>query len=244
MPELPAPRASGAVTSHGAQVYYEVFGPEEGRPLILLHGNSEDNRVFAAQIPYFAATRPVIGIEARGHGHSGLGVTPLTYQAMAVDVAAVIRELGIAPADVVGFSDGGNVGLWLAVAHADLLHRLVTSGANATVDGVKPWLTRTMRGALGVAKVFGRFSEKVSLARQRIALMVSEPGLTDELLKTITTPTLVMAGEKDAIAEAHTLHLAEVIPTSELVIVPGADHFILTKQPDLFNATVDRFLAR
>ena len=113
----------------GARLYVEVSG--SGAPLVFLHGGVVyfDN-AFAAQRDYFASFRTVIGIDRRGHGHSPDDARPFSYQAMADDMAAVIRQLGVGPVDVIGHSDGGNVGLILAHDHPELVRRLVVSGAN------------------------------------------------------------------------------------------------------------------
>src|SRR5581483_11284150 len=83
-----------------AKLYYEVYG--EGEALVLLHGNGGNIQGMTAQIEYFAPKYKVIVMDCRGRGKSELGVEPLTYELMASDVAAVLDELGVASAHVVG----------------------------------------------------------------------------------------------------------------------------------------------
>jgi pimeloyl-ACP methyl ester carboxylesterase len=113
----------------GAKLYVEGLG--SGAPILFLHGGAVYfESTFAKQRNYFASFRKVIGIDQRGHGHSPDDERPFSHREMAEDTAVVIEQLGIGPVDVIGHSDGGNVGLILARYHPQLVRRLVVSGAN------------------------------------------------------------------------------------------------------------------
>lgn len=117
------------VEVHGSKLYVETSG--RGAPIVFLHGGLHHfDNTFALQRDDFAATRTVIGIDQRGHGHSPDDARPFSYKTMADDTAAVIQQMGVGPVDVVGHSDAGNVGLILARAYPQLVRRLVISGAN------------------------------------------------------------------------------------------------------------------
>jgi pimeloyl-ACP methyl ester carboxylesterase len=133
-----APAAANAACPSGTQRYYEVRGAKlytqtygHGAPIVFLHGGAVffDNS-FVKQRNYFATYRTVIGIDQRAHGHSPDGPWPLSYKMMADDTAAIIEQLGLGPVDVVGHSDGADLALILARDHAQLVRRLVISGAN------------------------------------------------------------------------------------------------------------------
>ena len=114
---------------HGSKLYVETLG--SGAPIVFLHGGLRFfDTNFTKQRDYFASFRKVIGIDRRGHGHSPDTAQPFSYFQMAEDTAAVIEQLGLGPVDVVGHSDGGNIGLILARYHPQLVRRLVVSGAN------------------------------------------------------------------------------------------------------------------
>ena len=117
----------------GVKLYTQTYGA--GAPVLFLHGGLHffDNG-FEPQRDYFASFRKVIGIDQRGHGHSPVSSTPFSYKEMAEDTAALIETLGVGPVDVVGHSDGGNVGLLLARDHPQLVRRLVISGANLRAE--------------------------------------------------------------------------------------------------------------
>jgi pimeloyl-ACP methyl ester carboxylesterase len=113
----------------GAYLYTQTFGT--GAPILFLHGGLHHfDNTFAAQRETFASYRRVIGVDQRGHGHSPDTVAPFSYREMAEDTAVLIRDLGVAPVDVVGHSDGGNVALLLASTHPELVRRVALSGAN------------------------------------------------------------------------------------------------------------------
>jgi pimeloyl-ACP methyl ester carboxylesterase len=126
------PNAAGGrfVEANGSKLWVEVFG-SGGVPIVFLHGGVHhfDNN-FARQREDFASSREVVGIDQRGHGHSPDDARPFSFAEMAQDTAEVIRQLGLGRVDVVGHSDGGNVGLKLARAHPEMVRRLVISGAS------------------------------------------------------------------------------------------------------------------
>src|SRR6185369_12743635 len=129
-----------AIAGHWATVnnhrlYYETMGT--GRPLVLLHGGGNTiHGSFDKQIAEFSKTHTIIAPEQIGHGHTPDIDGPLTYAAMAEDTAALLEQLKVRDADVVGWSDGGNIALILAVRHPDLVRRVVVSGANISPEGL------------------------------------------------------------------------------------------------------------
>jgi len=190
-------------------LYYEKTG--QGPPLILLHGNGETHRIFRRAMGQFAASHTVYAIDSRGHGRS-TRVKELHYADMAEDVAAFIAALGLEKPCLYGFSDGGIIGLLLAIKYPGLLSKLAASGANITPDGVLAGWQRAVR--------LGYFVTR----NCKYKLMRDEPNITAQELARIETPTLVLAGEKDLIREAHTREFAAAIPGALLRILPGENH--------------------
>jgi pimeloyl-ACP methyl ester carboxylesterase len=105
-------------------MYYEIHGA--GRPLVLLHGAFG----WAVIYPTLAKNRQVIAIELQGHGHTADIDRPLTYEQMADDTAALLKQLKIEQADFFGYSMGGNVALAVAIRHPQLVRKLVTAGSH------------------------------------------------------------------------------------------------------------------
>ena len=207
-----------------------------GFPLILLHGNGEDLTYFTHQIEYFSRTRRVIAIDTRGHGRSPRGSAPFTIKQFAEDLYRFMNDLGIEKADILGFSDGGNIALTFALRHQDRINRLILNGANLSPKGVKASVQIPVVIGYHLAALLGG-RKKAEL----LGLMVNEPNISSQELHGLTIPTLVIAGDRDMIKTSHTELIAASIPNSTLCIIPG-DHFIANNKPILFNQMLDNFI--
>jgi pimeloyl-ACP methyl ester carboxylesterase len=207
-----------------------------------LHGNSENCGIFEPQVEYFSKTRTVIALDSRGHGRSSFGADELSITNMAEDVRAVLDALNVKTADLLGFSDGGNVALAFALRYPSRLRSLILSGANLSPGGVKWRVQAPIVICYWFLSLQAPFSENARRKRQIFGLMVNQPHFTPEEIAAITTPALVIAGERDMIREEHTKLIHRSIPGSKLVIVPEADHFVSSRKPDVFNSIVDEFL--
>lgn len=209
----------------------------EGFPLILLHGNGEDHTYFVHQIEYFSKSRRVIAIDTRGHGLSPRGAASFTIKQFAEDLLSFMDERKIEKADVLGFSDGGNIALTFAMKYGNRINKLILNGANLFPKGVK--LSVQLPVILGyyAAKLLGG-KKNAELLR----LMVKEPNFVPSELSVLNLPTLVIAGTRDMIKTSHTKLIARAIPNSSLCIIDG-DHFIANKNPTPFNDAVNKFLS-
>ena len=248
----------------GSRVYVETFG--SGTPLVFLHGGLLffDNS-FAAQRDYFAATRKVIGIDRPGHGHSPDNGRPFSYREMAEDMAAVIEQLGIGPVDVVGHSDGGNVGLLLARDHPQLVRRLVVSGANLRAGLPPDELERRRQWSpQQLADKVRQFEERLppNFRSDYQAVAPDGPGQWEKFLlksyplwltpvvfdsadlKTIRSPVLVIAGDKDFTSIEETAEIYRGLPRGQLFIVPRTGHATFSERSDLTNLASAEFLGR
>ena len=174
------------VTHNGIQLYYDVKG--NGRPLILLHGNGEDHTIFEEAAEVLSQQYRCYLVDSRGHGQS-TPVSELHYQEMAGDMIAFMEKLDLKDVVFYGFSDGGIIGL-LAAMRCDRITDLITSGANLTPNGVKTGLKLFFQGVYLVTK------------DPKMRLMLEEPHITEDDLKTIKARTLILAGSKDAVKEA------------------------------------------
>ena len=111
-----------------------------GTPLLLLHGIWESGDYFVHQIDEFAERFTVYAVDTRGHGKSPRGTAPFTISQFADDLLGFMDGHGIGKADILGFSDGGNVALTFALRYPERVGRLVLNGANLDPAGVKPWI--------------------------------------------------------------------------------------------------------
>ena len=195
---------TGSVTLH-----YEKAG--EGRPLILLHGNGESSAIFDAAIPRLSERFSVYAIDSRGHGQSS-PVGEYHYADMAQDVADFIRLLGLERPIVYGFSDGGILALLLAIRHPDMIGGIIGSGVNVRPDGLRRrwlWLFRLMN---------------LFRPDPLMKLMLTEPDISDEELRSIRCQAVITAGSRDMLREKHMRHIAEAIPGGKFLLLQGEDH--------------------
>lgn len=221
------------------RLYYTENG--SGEPLILLHGNGESGEYFKNQIEYFAQSRRVIAIDTRGHGRSPMGTEPFTLSTFVDDLFGFMWRHDIPRADILGFSDGGNIALMFALKYPSRVNRLILNGANLRFSG----LTVKTAGEIlfGYVKfcLTAPFSREAARKKALYRLMVAEPKIDPAELRSITAPTLVIVGDRDMIRAAHSRLIARSIPKSRLVTLSG-DHFIAAKNPAEFNRAVEEFL--
>ena len=209
-----------------------------GPPLLLLHGNGEDGTYFVHQVKEFFRDFTVYTIDTRGHGRSPRGTAPFTISQFADDLLAFMDEQGLKQADILGFSDGGNIALTFAMRHPDRVRRLILNGANLDPKGVK--LLVQLPIVLGYHFASLSKKPKARAHAELLGLMVKEPHIDSVELKKLTMPVLVIAGTKDMIRERHTRLIANRIPNARLALIPG-DHFIASKEPAAFNRAVRTF---
>ena len=209
--------------------------------MILLHGNGEGSDYFVGQIDAFSRYYHVYAIDTRGHGKTPRGEAPFTIRQFTDDLLSFMDERHIGKANILGFSDGGNIAMVFAMKYPDRVDRLILDGANLDAKGVKPSIQIPIEIGYRFARLFARKSEKAAQHAEMLGLMVNDPNVAPEELAKIRSKTLVMAGTRDMIKEKHTRLIASRIPDSRLVFLDG-DHFIANKCPDAFNRAVLEFL--
>jgi pimeloyl-ACP methyl ester carboxylesterase len=173
---------------------------------------------------------------------------PISYDLMASDTAAFLDTLGIGRAHLVGHSDGANVALLVALARPDLVDRLVLISGNFRYDGLLAGLdlgdlaaNTYLADAYAQVSPDGRDHFPV-VAAKIVHMAATEPALTAADLARVGARTLVMAGDDDAIAPAHTEALYRGIPDSELAVIPGTSHALIIEKPGLCNQIILDFL--
>ena len=248
------PEAETMTERNDIKLHYEEKGA--GTTLILLHGNGEDGSYFVHQMDYFSERYRVIALDTRGHGKSPRGDKPFTIRQFAEDLRAFLDEQGIERADLLGFSDGGNIALIFAMRYPQRVGRLVLNGANLYSAGVKPSVQipiileyRITSFLAGRKKAGGKKKGKQEAARKAelLGLMVNDPDIRPEELSEnrdpefIRIPKLVIAGDKDMIKDEHTRLIYASLPNAQIRVMKGS-HFIAKESPDEFNRIVGEFL--
>jgi len=228
---------------NGIQLYYETYGG--GPPVLVLHGGTGSLEDMRYQIAALASDRFVLAPDSRGHGLSSDADTPLSYGLMADDMLKLLDQLKIDRVDVVGWSDGGIIGLDLAIHHPERVRRLVAIGANYDVNG----LTHPPAFAGVPPRPSWSYSHYAPdpghwpvLYQKVITMWQTQPHYSMDELGRIKAPTLIIAGEFDEIKREHTDRLAQAIPGAQEVIVAGATHFVTVNKPRVIDTLISRFL--
>lgn len=217
-------------------------GGTDGDTVILLHGGLGSSLDWRNQIPALVNDHRVIVIDSRGQGRSTRAGQPISYDLMMKDVIAVMDHLKIKKAAFAGWSDGGIIGLDIAIKHPERITRLFTYGANFNPDGLIPDPGGSFLTNLRI-RLSSLFDEHAATVRDITAMWNSEPDFTPAELGSIHVPTMIAAGaHEEAIKPEHTRELAEMIPNAQLAILPHAGHAGLLEDPRDFNALLTGFL--
>jgi len=230
---------------NGIKLYVETYG--KGQTMLQIHGNGESIASMGHQIRFFSDRYRVIAADSRGHGKSEMGSGRLTYEQMAEDLNGLLERRGLKSVYVLGWSDGGILGLLLAIHHPDKVSRLAIMGANLNPAGAYDWANDLVAAKdKQIARMIekGDTSQPWARLKQYFDLLGKQPNISLAQLKTIMAPTLVMAGDRDVISDVHTLEIFHALPNAHLTIFPGATHMIPWQNPELFNRTVETFFTR
>jgi pimeloyl-ACP methyl ester carboxylesterase len=256
---------TGYAPINGLQMYYEIHG--SGEPLVLLHGAFGAIDLWGPILTTLAQNQQVIAVEFQGHGHTADIIDrPLSYEQMADDVAALLDHLGIAQADVVGYSMGGTTGLQLAIRHPELVRKLVAVSANFSSDGYYPELLMGLQ--MMTPEIFAGTPQEEAYVRhapnpedfpvlvEKQKVLPQDYAWPVEDVAGITAPTLVVIGDSDVVRPEHAVDLFRLLgggvpadltgdlPSSQLAVLPGTTHrSIVVEHSDRLLGVIEPFLA-
>lgn len=232
---IPASPAAFAEVN-GIEMYYRVVG--KGPPILLIHGGLSNQHVWDAQLPYLARHHSVIVADSRGQGRSTRTDEPITYGLMADDYVALLDHLHIDKVDLVGWSDGGIIGLDIAMRYPERLKSLFAQAANVTPEGSTGFAAARAEG-----RPLPELRHYESIDKEIHALWANEPNYTAEELSQIRVRTAIVIGDRDtAITREHTEYIARQIPGAELIILPDSGHGVPAEKPHLYARYVLRFI--
>jgi pimeloyl-ACP methyl ester carboxylesterase len=219
-----------------------------GPPVVLLHGNSEDWSVFDAVIPLLDGFT-TISLDSRGHGRSPRGNKALSLRQLAIDTCRAMLEYrarcaGGRPVTfgLIGFSDGANIGLEIAVHRPDLLAAQVLLGGNVTPAALRPLTNAGILVAYWATRVAGAVSAGARHRSQVLGLMVGQPNVTRAQLEAVSVPTMVMVGQRDVVPRRESQRVAQLIPGAEWVELTGQGHMLPRSAPKLVAELASGFL--
>lgn len=238
--------------SDGVRLHYEVHGPENGRPIVLVHGFASDYRLNWVgtrwQETLTQSGFHVIGLDCRGHGLSDKPHDEAAYavDVMAGDVVRLLDDLDVSSADYLGYSMGGRIGLQVILDHPQRIKQAVLGGIGASgAIGHAAEIAHAFR--IGeptddpVAQTFYKFaSARPSNDLQALAACIVglRPAANPKQLGAITTPMLIVVGERDDIAEGAP-ELIELIPSARLFTIAGRDHMSVVPAREFKRAALE-----
>jgi len=254
---------SGYAPVNGLSMYYEIHGT--GPPLVLLHGALSTIDVdFGKVLPYLARTRQVIAIEQQAHGRTADIERPLTFEQMAEDTVALLRQLNIQRADFFGYSMGARIALEIAVRHPDLVRRLVLATPIYSRDGFHPGILEGTENLQPDALAGSPFAEAYArvapnpddwptLIAKNGQLHRGLIGLPPEVIQAIAASALLIIGDSDVVRPEHAVDLFRLLgggvagdiaglPRSQLAVLPGTTHITLVHRAEWLASMITPFL--
>jgi len=246
-PGLPKATASGHAPVNGIKIWYAVFG--KGKPVILLHGGLGNSNYWGTQVRALSKHFRVIVMDSRGHGRSTRDNLPYSYSLMASDVLGLMDYVKIKKAAIVGWSDGANVGLDIAVNHPERISKLFAFAGNSdpsgTMDASKSaafsaYVRRVKKEYMTLSPTPTQYDAFCNQVRK---MWATQPNFTKGHLSRIKASTWIVGADHDeAITRENTEFMAANIPNAGLLIQAQVSHFSLLQDPRQFNDDLLHFL--
>jgi pimeloyl-ACP methyl ester carboxylesterase len=260
--EISQAQSMGKYTDvNGIKIYYEIHGT--GQPLVLIHGGgSTINTTFGRVLPILAKTHKVIAVEMQAHGRTSDRDAPESFTQDAADIAELLKQLNIPKADIFGFSNGGQTALELGIKHPERVRRLVIASAFYKRSGVpagfwKMFDDPKLEGMPQIYKdEFLRLRNDpaalMNMFRKDAARMFAFKDWSDDEIRSIKAPALVVIGDHDVPTPEHAIEMSRMLQNARLAIMPGGHGSYLgeamspdpnSRVPALFVEMVNEFLA-
>ena len=224
------PFKSGYSDVNGIKMYYEIYG--EGKPLVLIHGGGSTIQTsFGRVIPLFSKDRQLICVELQAHGRTGDREAALSFEQDADDVAALLKNLNINKTDILGFSNGGNTALQIAIRHPELCNSIVAASVLLKRDGTFPQFWAFMENGTfdqmpkqykdAYMKVNPDSAKLLNMFHKCAYRMIHFKDFPDEQITSIKSPVLLINGDADVATNEHAVAMSKLIPDCRLAIIPG-----------------------
>ncbi len=223
---------SGYETVNGIRMYYEIHG--KGVPLVLIHGGgSTIESTFGSILSSLARDFEVIAVELQAHGRTSDREAPESFEQDADDIAELLSKLKIAKASFLGFSNGGNTAIQIAVRHTEIVDKLVLASTFYKREGLFPGFFDGMKQATindmpqslkeAFLKVNPDSNKLLNMFNKDRERMLHFKDWDDTTIGSVKSPTLIINGDKDVVLTSHALDMSRLIANSRLMILP-AEH--------------------
>lgn len=261
----------GHLAINGLNLYHEVYGDLDGSmsPLLLIPGAFMATGSMTVWAEAFAADRGVIVFDQQGHGRTPDTARAMSYEQFADDAAALLRALGVASADVMGYSQGGGVALQLAIRHGSLVSKLVSMSATFRKDGWYPSVFEALGGL--TADVFAGTPVEAAFKQhtpdaaafdayvdKMKTLNIDDQEISDDAMRSISAKTMVIVGDADGVTLEHALAMFALrgggdaqaaasgvltdSPAARLVVLPAMSHIGISGASELLVPMITAFL--
>ena len=259
-------KTSGYADVNGLKMYYEIHGQgtPETVPLVVLHGAYMNIPSMGAIIPKLSETRKVFALEFQGHGRTTDIDRAITSPNLADDVAAFMDAVGLAKADVFGYSMGAAAGLQLTIRHPEKVNKLVAASVAYDFEGLQPEfkaIIPQMTVEMFVNMPFAQDYPKLAanpegfpaLVRKLIQLE-KEPLSWEKGVRAIKIPVLIISGDADVATLEHSVAMFRLLgggvmgdmgrplPASRLAVLPATSHTAVITQTNLLLGFIEPFL--
>ena len=234
------------VSLRGHQIYSYEW-ENDGEAVVLLHGGlSKTSSWDYIMVPPLEDEFHIFAYDCTAHGFTGDQEDSLHFDFQTHEAIAYLEDIVKEPAHLIGWSDGANIALMVAIQRPDLVKSIVAIGANYHFSGVmqafdSPEISEEDQAEYNLISPDAPHTLLEKTIRMH-SIWESEPTLTLEEIETIQCPVLVLVGDDDIISHSHTVALFEALPLGQLAVIPGTSHAVVKEKPDLMNSVIFQFL--
>lgn len=230
-------KSSGYAPVNDLSIHYEIHGEAKSNeiPLILLHGGGSGiETTFGGILPLLAKNRQIIAFDQQGHGRTAdIDKRPFSFEQSADDAAELLKYLNIENADFFGFSNGGMITLQIAIRHPELVRKMIVASAASKRSGMPPEFWEGMKNITleDMPEAFRESYQKISPHPEKLQSFFEKSSrrmqnftdISDDEIRAINVPTMILVGDQDNILPEHTVELFRLLPNARLTILPS-DH--------------------
>ena len=234
------------INLRGHQIYSYEW-ENDGEVVVLLHGGlSKTSSWDYIMVPPLEDEFHIFAYDRTAHGFTGDQDDSLHFDFQTREAIAFLEDIVKEPAHLIGWSDGANIALMVAMQRPDLVKSIVAIGANYHFNGVmqaldNPEISEEDQAEYNLISPDAPHTLLEKTIRMH-SIWESEPTLTLEEIAVIQCPVLVLVGDDDIISHSHTVALFEALPLGQLAVIPGTSHAVVKEKPDLMNAVIVQFL--
>ena len=230
----------------GHQIW-SVKWKKNGEPVILLHGGLSHTAKWERKIlPAVAATHEPFAYDRTAHGYTKVRAGYMHFDFQVKELVAFIKTVVKKPVHIIGWSDGGNIGLLAAIKYPKLVKSLVGIGMNYTYDAELSFDLNNVEVSDEEIAIFKKMTGQepkllLEIKKKAFKVWATEPKLRLANLKRIKCPVLVVAADDEPFASKMTFQMYEAIPNGRLAIIPGTSHNLVGEKPKLLHAVIKDF---